>query len=128
GPLLIHFSIMYEVTGSVLPVQTRKDVYLHESAAWRNPGGLDGLNEPKGTYAFHLLFGRFGTFLLFPVLLVGLAGPALALWKSDAPARGWILAGFAAFVALTLYYIQSTNNYGGAAYGFRWHLGSMPIL
>ncbi|MBI2424435.1 MAG: hypothetical protein HYV27_16515 [Candidatus Hydrogenedentes bacterium] len=127
-PLVLHFALMASLTGSPLPVQTRKEVYLYESAPWRNPGGLDGLNEPKGLYAFHLLFGRFGTFLLFPVLTLGLAGTALAAIRRDVPLRGWILGAFAAFTVLTLYYIQSTTNYGGASYGFRWHIGSMPLL
>jgi len=29
---------------------------------------------------------------------------------------------------LSTYYTLRTNNYGGAAYGFRWHLVSMPVL
>jgi hypothetical protein len=126
-PLAIHFGVMLAVTGSPLPVQMRKELYLYEASPWRNPGGIDALFEPKPTYLFHMTFGRHGAFMLFPLLLLGFAGAALALVRPIAH-RAFILAGFAAFCLLTLYYVRSTNNYGGAAYGFRWYVGSMPIL
>jgi hypothetical protein len=106
----------------------RYELYLYEGSYWRNPLGIDALNEPKGTYLFHMTFGRFGTFLLFPVLTLGLAGAVLALLRKDVLYRGWILAGALCFTALTAYYVQGTDNYGGAAYGFRWHIASMPLL
>ncbi|MCC6144566.1 MAG: hypothetical protein IT368_12235 [Candidatus Hydrogenedentes bacterium] len=127
-PLAVHFGVMIAVTGSPLPVQMRYELYLYEGSYWRNPLGIDALNEPKGTYLFHLTFGRFGTFLLFPVLTLGLAGAVLALLLRDVLYRGWILAAALCFAVLTAYYVQGTDNYGGAAYGFRWHIASMPLL
>jgi len=38
------------------------------------------------------------------------------------------LGGALAFAILTAYYVLKTNNYGGVAYGFRWHLASAPVL
>lgn len=127
-PLLLHFGLMLWTTGSPLPIQMRKSLYLSEGAYWREPGGLDALHEPKGTYAFHMLFGRHGTFLLFPVLLLGLLAPLAALRQTPARWRALQWGAGLAFAVLTLYYITRTNNYGGAAYGFRWHLGSVPVL
>jgi len=74
APLAFHFGVMIAVTGSPLPVQMNRDVFLFEASRWRNPMGIDALNEPKLTYLFHLTFGRYGTFLLFPVLIAGLGG------------------------------------------------------
>lgn len=122
----LHAGILYWVTGSPLPVQMQKSLYFYESAYWRNPGGMDALNEPKGLYAFHMLLGRHGTFLLFPVLLLGIAAPFRP--AIDPSWRPWQWGGLAAFGVLTAYYVLQTNNYGGAAYGFRWHLGAMPVL
>ena len=127
-PLAIHFGIMLAVTGSPLPVQTRPELYLYEASYWRNPGGLDALNEPKLTYFFHMNFGRFGSFLLFPVLCTGLAGGFQAIFRGTQPLRGLILGALAAFIVMTIYYVFNTNNYGGAAYGFRWHIAAMPVL
>jgi len=127
-PLLPHFAVMMATTGSPLPVQVRKELYLYQNSPWRIPGGIDALNEPKGTYLFHMTFGRHGTFLIFPVLLLGLAGVVHAVVGRGARWRGFVLAGFAAFAILTAYYVLRTNNYAGAAYGFRWHAGAMPVL
>lgn len=127
-PLAVHFGVMLAVTGSPLPVQVRPELYLYEASYWRNPSGLDALNEPKWTYFFHMNFGRFGSFTLFPVLWLGLAGIAFAALRRDARWRGAVFAGALAFLALTLYYVLRTNNYGGAAYGFRWHIAAMPVL
>lgn len=128
APLALHFGVMLYVTGSPLPIQMRKDLYLYEASAWRHPGLIDALNEPKGTYLFHMTFGRYGVFLLYPILLVGPLGFLWGMGKGLAPWRGWYLAGAAGILLLGYYYATSTNNYGGAAYGFRWGMGAMPVL
>jgi hypothetical protein len=128
GPLAIHFCANYLATGSPLPVQTRKSLYLFESSAWRHPGGLDALHEPKGTYLFHMTFGRFGIFLLYPILLMGPLGCYFAWRDGMKEWRNYYLGGLACFAALGYYYVSGTNNYGGASYGFRWGMGAMPIL
>ncbi len=127
-PLLVHFAVMIYVTGSPLPIQMRKELYFYEGAFWRSPSGLDGLNEPKGIYGFHILLGRFGLFLLFPVLITGVVAVFQSLQDRSLPWRGYILGGFTACVLLSFYYIFNTNNYGGSAYGFRWYIGVMPVL
>ena len=128
GPLLVHFGLMLAVTHSPLPIQMHEDWYLFESSYWRNPGGIDALNTPKVRYLFHMTFGRYGVFLLFPVLVTGLAGFVLALARRGLKCRQYILAGGAALLVLTAYYLYKTNNYGGAAYGFRWYIAAMPVL
>jgi len=127
-PLGVHFAVMVWVTGSPLPVQVRSELYLYEASYWRNPMGIDALNEPKGTYLFHMTFGRHGVFSLFPVLLVGVVAAVLAVFRKELPGRQYILASSGAIVILFAYYVLRTNNYGGAAYGFRWAIGIMPLL
>ena len=126
--LIVHFGVMLYVTGSPLPVQMRKELYLYEASAWRNPGGIDALNEPKGTYFFHMTFGRYGIFLLFPILLFGPAGLVWTFWRGEKQWRNYYLAGLLCIGLLFAYYVLRTNNYGGGAYGFRWGMGLMPIL
>lgn len=125
--LLLHFSLMAFITGSPLPVQTREAMYNFRNSYWRNPMGVDGLNENRIIYLFHMTFGRFGTFLLFPILIYAIPGLILSLYhKDDLGYEVVCLAG--AFCILTVYYVFNTNNYGGAAYGFRWHIGAVPVL
>jgi len=127
-PVGLHSGVLYATTGNPLPVQTNKDYYLYQTAYWRNPRGVDALNEPKGTYLFHMTFGRSGLFSLYPIMLLGIAGTIRAIISKTAPHRGLILGGFGAFLVLSLYYWTSTNNYGGESYGFRWYMVAMPFL
>jgi hypothetical protein len=126
-PVAVQCVILWHATGSPLPVQLHKEFYLYEASYWRNPRGIDALNEPKLTYLFHMTFGRCGLFSLYPILFAGVAGFLRAIVKRDTPWRGYVLAGGAAFLILTAYYMTK-NNYGGEAYGFRWYIVAMPVL
>ncbi len=129
APLLaLHFGLMAAITGNPLPVQTQEAMYNFRNSYWRNPIGVDGLNEPRALYFFHSHFGRFGTFLLFPVLLLGVVGWFKGLTDRTCPARLAVLAAGGAFAIMSGYYVLATNNYGGAGYGFRWHIGAVPVL
>ena len=126
--LLLHFGIMTAITGNPLPVQTQEEMYNFRNSYWRNPIGVDGMNEGRLLYLFHLSFGRFGTFLLFPSLVLGIVGFFVAIRDHRCPARMAVWGAAAAFTIMTAYYVLKTNNYGGAAYGFRWHIGAVPVL
>ncbi|NLV44196.1 MAG: hypothetical protein GXY07_06830 [Candidatus Hydrogenedentes bacterium] len=126
--LLLHFALMTAITGSPLPVQTRESMYNFRNSYWRNPIGVDGLNESRLVYLFHMNFGRFGTFLLFPVLVLAFPGAIRMVRDNSRGLRPFSLAMGVAIFILTAYYVFKTNNYGGAAYGFRWHIGMVPIL
>ena len=127
-PLAVHFGVMIAVTGSPLPVQMHDEMYLFENSYWRNPRNVDALNEPKGTYLFHMTFGRAGIFALYPMTLLGLLPVFFASARKDSRFQPLLVIGLAGFAALTGYYALSTNNYGGVAYGFRWYIIAMPVL
>lgn len=127
-PLAVHGLIMWNLTGSPLPVQTRDELYKYRGAYWRHPIEVDALNEPKLNYLFHITLGRVGLFSLYPITMIGIVGAIRAIFRRDTPHRVAILAGFAAFMVLTAYYVVKTNNYGGQAYGFRWFIPAMPVL
>jgi len=126
--LAVHAGVMMAITGSPLPVQMHEEMYFYESSYWRNPRGVDALNEPKGTYLFHMTFGRAGIFLLYPITFLGVLSAFSTSARKDPLFRPLLITGIAGFVVLTIYYAMSTNNYGGAAYGFRWYITAMPIL
>ncbi len=127
-PLFAHLGGLLLATGDLRPVQMRGSVYLYESSYWRNPLGIDALNEPRALYLFHITFGRFGLFLLFPVMFVSVLGVGVTLLRGASSMRVPVALAACAFVVLTAYYVKSTNNYGGASYGFRWYIGSVPVL
>jgi hypothetical protein len=127
-PLLVHALVLWRVTGSPLPVQMHKDVYFYQGSYWRYPIGIDALNEPKLTYLFHMTFGRKGVFSLYPILLLGVVGALMTLARRPFAQRGPVLLGGVGTVVMIAYYVMSTNNYGGATYGFRWLIPAMPVL
>lgn len=127
-PVAVQTAVYGVTTGSLLPVQLHPDWYLYENSYWRNPRGVDALNDPLGTYLFHMTFGRVGLFLLYPVTLLGLFGAVRGWNHSSDTVRTLVRTGIAGFVVLTAYYAVSTNNYGGEAYGFRWYIPAAPVL
>ena len=81
-----------------------------------------GQKSPVG-YAVECLFTYRGLFSYQPFLLLALPG----IWarRRRTGAAEWsILAATAAF---TLFYIVLTNEYGGAAYGFRYLVPVIPV-
>lgn len=127
--LIIHFVIMYHITGNILPVQISKEPFLFESSYWRHPAGPDALHHSKGLYAFNILLGAKGLFILYPVLIFGLCLYLPWIWKYlDRDLKTLSLFFLISFFVLNIYYVFSTNNYGGVSYGFRWHIGCMPLL
>ena len=128
APVAVHAGVMMHVTGSPFPVQVHPEVYLFENSYWRHPTGIDGLNEPKGTYLFHMTFGRCGVFIMYPVLLAGLLSPVRYFLRKPLRYHRPLLLGALGFVILTTYYCLKTNNYGGVLYGFRWYIPAMPVL
>ncbi|MCH7959587.1 MAG: hypothetical protein IID08_05630 [Candidatus Hydrogenedentes bacterium] len=127
-PILAHVAIMIQVTGSPVPVQLRDALWLHEASYWRNPGGMDALNEPKTHYLFHLTLGRKGLFSLYPVALFGVAGAFQMLRNNQTRLRVAAGLGLAAFITLLAFYVLRTNNYGGDSYGCRWLIVAVPAL
>lgn len=127
--LCVHFIILYHITGNILPVQISKAPFLYESSYWRHPLGVDALHHSYIQYAFNIILGPKGIFVLYPTLIFCLCFPLSKTWRSVSKdiRTAWftVLSGF---VVLNLYYVFATNNYGGVSYGFRWHIGAMPIL
>lgn len=127
-PILLHIAIMIHVTGSAIPVQLRDTLWLHEASYWRNPGGMDALDEPKPHYLFHLTLGRKGLFSLYPVTLFGLAGAFQMLRNEGMRKRIAAGLGLTASLVFLTFYVLRTNNYGGDSYGCRWLIAAVPAL
>ena len=127
-PAIIHSAIMIYLHGSPLPFQMNHDYYMYEESYWRDPYGIDGLNHPLGLYLFNMTVGRVGVFLMYPVIAVGLLGLLFAGKNSTEGDRAWNFGVLGAFLILVFYYLLSTNNYGGASFGFRWFIIIVPFF
>ncbi|MCB9597676.1 MAG: hypothetical protein H6719_33475 [Sandaracinaceae bacterium] len=126
-PIAAHVGLTYLATGSVLPIYARGDLYQFEGGYWTSPRGLDALDEPKWLYAFHLLFGHHGLFLLTPILGFGLWQAVLQV-RDRRPLWREALVALVALVVVGVAMILRTHNYGGACVGFRWLIPVMPLL
>ncbi len=126
-PLGAHVLLTWLATGSVLPVYARGDLYRFEGGYWTAPRGLDALDEPKWLYAFHLILGHHGLYLLTPILAYGTIEAARAV-RERSPLWREALITLVGLVVIGGAMIVRTPNYGGACVGFRWLIPVMPLL
>jgi len=136
-PLILHFALTYSVSGSLIPIYLRKELYSYPGSYWDHMAGFDALEESKDLYFFHLSVGRKGLFSLFPVLILPFASFIYFVTRSKQteakPIRSASLRlEQAVLCLLTLFwlffYTFTTNNYGGMCYGFRWFMFFTPSL
>ncbi len=118
---------LYLSAGNALPVQLRSDVYLFENSEWRNPLGVDAINDPRALYLFHITVGRVGIFSLFPVTLLAIPGLIL-WWRRPDPTVAIPMCAAPGTLVIAAYYVMTTNNYGGSAFGFRWFIVLGPVF
>ena len=122
-PLLAHAVINIQITGDVIPAGFHSEMFRYEGSefdessltgTWKHgsPGAAAG-------YAWHSLFAGKGFFVFAPLCLLGLAGGLLEWrwWRARAKGvHAVLLSGVAISLAVAL---LTTNNFGGAAVGFR---------
>jgi hypothetical protein len=128
-PVAIHSVVMMSLSGSPLPFQMNHDYYIYEESYWRNPIGIDALHHSRGLYLFNMTLGSVGALTLYPVLAIGLVATLGQLYRgSEKTSRLWSFGVLCALLILGSYYVTSTNNYGGASFGFRWFVITTPFL
>lgn len=125
-PIGVHCAVMISLHGSPAPFQLNDAYYLYEESYWRDPYGIDGLNHPRGLYLFNMTFGRVGLFLMYPIAAIGFIGILRQLGNREM--RPWATAILAAFAVMFFYYGLTSNNYGGASFGFRWLIVVAPFF
>jgi len=153
-PIAALLALDYAQTGEVVPVYSKfgGPWYEYEGSHWRVPPGATkrgidfaGRNgETKLTYAFHLLVGHHGLFLLTPVMLLAFVGMGVGLAKGQPlPPRplpeaerggqhGAVLRLVTLFTLLLSvvvigFYLVKSDNYGGWSNGPRWLMWLSPL-
>lgn len=126
-PVAGHFILTLIITGSLLPIYLRPDLYQFAGAYWQNPVGIDALHEPKYIYFFHIILGHHGFLSMTPVFF--LAG--WSIWTSISHKTCRYAEALVIGVPLTvtvLFLGIKTRNYGGICAGLRWMIVVMPLL
>jgi len=127
-PIILTAILDYRIVGNPLPPYFYTPGYDYPGS--RFPQTVAGNRGPENvlTYGLRLLFGDHGLFAFNPVLLWAVAA-VVWIWRD----RRNQMRSAAALVGLTgslfaLYFILSTDNFGGAAYGPRWYTVFIPLL
>lgn len=126
-PIAAHFYINYMATGSLWPVEMRREAFLYPGSYWLHPVANDALDEPKWTYLFHLSLGHHGFFAMTPLFIFSLISMAVALRSRERKAPEALVTG-SVFLLFVIFYVVFTSNYGGNCVGVRWFLPLTPLL
>ena len=127
-PIAVTLYTYFSLTGSPVPIYLRGDLYQYEGSYWQNPEANDTLRESKWTYLFHITFGHHGLFSATPVLILG----AIGIYDSlkNRLQEYWKLMALCliGMIAVFLFVLLRTKNYGGSTIGLRWFILFMPML
>lgn len=134
-PMAVQSWVNFQAVGTWEPIYAKfgGEWYEYPGSHWakrHDPAkaiGIDFANDPKTTYAFHLLFGHHGLFSLTPVWLLSLLGFAMQGTDTGA-ARATRRWGAIILAVVVAFYIVKSNNYGGWTSGPRWLFWLTPLL
>jgi hypothetical protein len=125
--LVLHLALTYAVTGSLLPIYARRELYEYPGSYWLNESNIDALREAKHIYAFNLLLGHHGLFSMTPIFVFSVIGLVRAI-RTPRFDRTVALAVAGVTLVTLVYYVASTYNYGGWCVGARWLVPLMALL
>lgn len=127
-PILLMFYLYDHMSGDWRPFYIRSGVYRYEGSYWNDPQGIDALRPGKLEYFFHMFFGFRGLFSMTPLLLLGVWG----FFKHSLGGDRFYRRAFAGIgfgiLALMLFVLTRTWNYGGDCIGMRWFICFSPLL
>lgn len=124
--LLVFAAYLYTTflaTGGLTPNYLNGSLYRYEGSYWLDPKGIDAAQEPKWIYLLNTLVGHHGIFSLTPIFLFALAGFCI-----DKPRRTLHSLTLWSGLALLVFVVARTNNYGGGCEGARWTFWLIPGL
>ncbi len=127
-PIFTSLLFYQYISGDWRPFQLRSDLFKFEGSYWNELEGIDAEKPSKGAYIFHMLVGFRGLFSMTPVLVLGVIG----LVRSLARPNGWLKREWQMMVpgilALMVFVVFNTWNYGGDCIGMRWFICFSPLL
>lgn len=134
-PLVGYMVYAYALSGSPLPLSLQPRLFEYPGSYFAaSTGHLAGSSLPHASlrdflaYVWLCLFGARGLFALTPILLFVVAGMLRLAWRRDYPWRAEIALVLLPSAILTTYYLVTSDNPGGNAYGVRWFCLFIPLL
>lgn len=122
APVLLSVALNVQIVGNPLPPQMYTAGYQFPGSEFEATVAGNRPANDIGRYGFDLLIGARGVFLFFPILLWAVAALLRAMVAGSGVVREMArLTGLGAAL-YTLYFIFSTDNFGGYAFSPRWLL------
>lgn len=128
GPALLAAILDYQIVGNPFPPQMYSQGYNYEGSAFAAAvaGNQSAQNIPL--YAFQLFLGDHGVLFFYPIVLWYVYALGCAL-RSPHPTTRWMAwTAAACSIIYVLYFVLSTDNFGGLSYSPRWLLNPVPLL
>jgi hypothetical protein len=124
--IFVHLVLTYQISGSFKPFYFNSALKTFKQFYFKQPGGIDGLREPKWLYAYNTLLGHHGLFSMTPLYCFGLYELVRSFKARRFVAESLVIA--ATVVAFLTFFIWRSRNYGGWCVGMRWYVPIMPLL
>jgi hypothetical protein len=131
-PIGIYLWINFAISGSIIPVQVRVELFDYPGSEFAGGVGVSGYVKWDSyadllKYAWGITFGRKGLFTYSLPLFFSLAAIIFAITKNNKYRDEAIAIGTGILLTL-LFYITKTNNWGGCNFGFRFTVPLIPVL
>ena len=134
-PTLGYVAYAYALSGSPLPLSLQPRLFEYPGSYFSQAAGhLAGSSLPHGSvrellaYVWLCSFGHRGFFALTPVLAFVVAGMLRSAARRDYAWRGEVLLVLVPTAILATYYLATSDDPGGNAYGVRWFCLFTPLL
>ncbi|MEO0651940.1 MAG: hypothetical protein AAFZ65_14790, partial [Planctomycetota bacterium] len=135
-PLALHGSVNYAIAGDLVPLALHREAFEYPMSPFLL-SSLTGVDQAlfsaeRAVYLFGASFGASGLFSHHPILLLAtLAGVGLLFVERARPSglRPGLLAACAlGSLGIAGFYLVSSNNFSGSAFGMRWFTVFAPLL
>jgi len=127
-PVLLMMVLDFQIMGNILPPQMYAEGYAYGgSALYANISGFSGSDNPLA-YAFQLFVGDNGFLAFYPLILWYVVALIITIRSHCQPTHGLAIVTAISTTFYILYFVLSTNNFGGFAYSPRWMLIPVPLL
>ncbi|HTM45862.1 MAG TPA: hypothetical protein VL137_12965 [Polyangiaceae bacterium] len=126
--LVVQLGLSVLTTGSLMPAYGNAELKTFSGNYFRQiKSGIDALHEPKYVYAFNALIGHHGLFSMTPLFGFSL-WEMIRHWKRRDRYLPELAVVTATTLAVIVFYLWRTHNYGGWCVGMRWFVPFMPLL
>ncbi len=132
-PLALHFGVNFGLVGDFVPIGLHLEAFEYPYSPFMLMALTGGEHAPgeQLAYLWRATFGYSGFFSHHPVTLLSvLAALALPFVRGRRPTLAPSLLVAAALSVLSIggFYLWSSRNFGGSAFGMRWFTVFSPLL